>query len=472
MTSRIAAALTAAPVAILVAVAATAAAAPVPNVTGLHDPGPRGAPINAGRPVARLTLDQLRYFNDGLQRFTEAEGVDDGLGPTFNGNSCGMCHSQPAIGGSSPSVGAFPNVGSNPQVALANDHGATNNLPFFVTPNGPVREAHFKFVMKNGQVDRTDPDGSVHDLFTIQGRDDAPGCVMAQADFALAQAQDNLSLRIPTPVFGGGLIEMIDDGTILQNMHANQAEKAAAGIAGRPNYNENDATISRFGWKAQNKSLILFSHEAYSVELGETNQMFPNKRGYYPDAPPPSCLYNALPEDATRLLPSNGDPVGVPSDDDQFATFMRLLDQPMPACTGAMCSTSIRNGRKLFTDVVQCALCHTPTMTTGNSAFTLDRPGLSNVKANLFSDLLIHHMGKGLDDGITQGKAGPDEFRTAPLWGLGQRVFFLHDGRTSDLLEAIQQHSSEGSEANQVISSFNQLSDTQKQDLLNFLRSL
>jgi len=151
MTSRIAAALTAAPVAILVAVAATAAAAPVPNVTGLHDPGPRGAPINAGRPVARLTLDQLRYFNDGLERFTEAEGVDDGLGPTFNGNSCGMCHSQPAIGGSSPSAGAFPNVGPNPQVALANDHGATNNLPFFVTPNGPVREAHFKFVMKNGQ---------------------------------------------------------------------------------------------------------------------------------------------------------------------------------------------------------------------------------------------------------------------------------------------------------------------------------
>jgi len=463
MTSRFAAALCAAPFAIIVAV--VAAAAP-------RDPGPRGAPINAGRPIAHLTLDQLRFFNDGLERFTETEGVDDGLGPSFNGNSCAMCHSQPAIGGTSPSLSVFPNVGPNPQVALANDHGATNNLPFFVTSDGPIREAHFKFAMKGGQVDRNDPDGSVHDLFTIQGRDDAPGCVMAQEDFALAQAQDNLSLRIPTPLFGGGLIEAIDEGTIVQNMKASQTEKRTLGIAGRPNYNENDATISRFGWKAQNKSLILFSHEAYSVELGETNQMFPNKRGFYPDPPPASCLYNALPEDATRMLPVGGDPVSVPSDDDQFATFMRLLDQPMPACVAAMCSTSIRNGRKLFTDVVQCALCHTPSMTTGGSVFTLQRPGLSNVQANLFSDLLIHHMGQGLNDGITQGKAGPDEFRTAPLWGLGQRAFFLHDGRTNDLLQAIQQHASQGSEANQVISSFNQLSDAQKQDLLNFLRSL
>jgi CxxC motif-containing protein (DUF1111 family) len=87
-------------------------------------------------------------------------------------------------------------------------------------------------------------------------------------------------------------------------------------------------------------------------------------------------------------------------------------------------------------------------------------------------------MGSGLADGISQGQAGPSEFRTAPLWGLGQRIFFLHDGRTSDLLVAIQQHQNSGtqtqnaSEANAVISNFNRLSETDKQNLLNFLRSL
>ena len=94
---------------------------------------------------------------------------------------------------------------------------------------------------------------------------------------------------------------------------------------------------------------------------------------------------------------------------------------------------------------------------------------------NLYSDLLVHNMGV-LGDGIPQGTAGANDFRTAPLWGVGQRIFFLHDGRTGDLLEAIRAHASGGadttSEAVQVINNFNSLSGSQKQDILNFLRSL
>jgi len=117
-----------------------------------------------------------------------------------------------------------------------------------------------------------------------------------------------------------------------------------------------------------------------------------------------------------------------------------------------------------------CNMCHTPTLKTARSSFT---PSLDRVDANLFSDLLVHHMGTNLADGVSQGAAGPDEFRSAPLWGLGQRIFFLHDGRTSDLLDAIRQHQSQGSEANTVIHRFNNvLTDRQRQDLLNFLRSL
>jgi CxxC motif-containing protein (DUF1111 family) len=111
---------------------------------------------------------------------------------------------------------------------------------------------------------------------------------------------------------------------------------------------------------------------------------------------------------------------------------------------------------------------------TGNSTVA----ALRNQNVNLFSDLLVHDMGIGLADGVRQGEAGPREFRSAPLWGLGKRVFFLHDGRTSDLIEAIETHQSgniffgTASEANLVISIYRGLLEGQKQDLLNFLRSL
>jgi CxxC motif-containing protein (DUF1111 family) len=113
-------------------------------------------------------------------------------------------------------------------------------------------------------------------------------------------------------------------------------------------------------------------------------------------------------------------------------------------------------------------------MQTGNSTVE----ALRNRPVNLYSDLLVHDMGPGLADGISQGQAGPQEFRTAPLWGLGKRIFFLHDGRTTDLLEAIAQHQSGGgrtggaSEANQIVTNFSRLRESQKQDILNFLRSL
>ena len=97
---------------------------------------------------------------------------------------------------------------------------------------------------------------------------------------------------------------------------------------------------------------------------------------------------------------------------------------------------------------------------------------MTNQPVNLFSDLAVHDMGTGLADNVSQGLATGREFRTAPLWGVGQRIFFLHDGRTSNLLTAIAAHSSQGSEANGVIANFNGLSAATKQDILNFLRGL
>ena len=423
------------------------------------DSGPRGGTVGAGNPIAGLSSDQLRFFENAIGQFTEIQDVSDpspgngGLGPVFNGNACSMCHSQPAVGGTSPSTSAFPFVGPNPQVAVANLDGATNKIPFFVTTNGPVREARFKR-NPNGT-----PDGSVHDLFTIQGRSDAPGCTLAQPNFEQAEQEHNLIFRIPTPVFGVGLIENLSQATLINNLNSTYETRRRLGIGGVFNTSGNDATITKLGWKAQNKSGLIFAGEAYNVEVGVTNEAFPNERGN----PPTSCLFNPTPEDTTIPSPIGSDPDATLSDIQDFEIVMRFLDQPTPGPS----SPSTMNGATLFQNI-GCAACHTPSMTTSASFVS----GLSNVQANLFSDLALHHMGENLADGITQGQAGPDQFRTSPLWGVGQRVFFLHDGRTSDLLNAIRQHESYGSEANQVIRNFNGLTPAEQQNVLDFLRSL
>ena len=421
------------------------------------DPGPRGGAPGAGDPLPGLTAPEQALFEAGLEEFLQVAsvqgeavvpGTEAGLGPRFNANSCAACHVQPAVGGSSPA--------QNPQAGIATLGGASNQVPWFVAPAGPVREA--RFVKKRDGT----PDGGVTDLFVVAGRADAPGCAIQQPGFLPAGdplsgqgGNPNLIFRIPTPTFGGGLIEAIPDQVILDNKASQRHAKALLGISGRENRTGNDGTITRFGWKAQNKSLLLFAAEAYNVEQGITNEIFGQER-----EEDPGCRFNPLPEDRTAFDGSGAD---AHSAIVRFAGFMRLLAPPAPAPA----SPSTANGQAQFARV-GCALCHTPTLTTGREASA----ALSQQRVNLYSDLLLHDMGDGLADGISQGGAGGREFRTAPLWGLGQRLFFLHDGRTGNLLAAIQAHASQGSEATQVVVRFNQLFPGDKQDLIDFLRSL
>jgi CxxC motif-containing protein (DUF1111 family) len=423
------------------------------------DPGVRSGDAGAGAPITGLTDNQLALFNAGLADFNEAEGVAEGLGPRMNLDSCAGCHAQPASGGSSPTV--------NPQMAFANANGGTDVPPSFLSANGPVREARFV-----SNADGT-PDGGVHALFTITGRLGADGCTMKQPDFASQVAKNNVIFRIPTPVFGAGLMEEIPDSTILANRTANSSSKAGLGIGGRANFsvsgrtitgqtnnNGNDGTVARFGWKAQNKSLLLFSGEAYNVEMGISNELFQTERDETG-----SCQMMPVPNDTTNADAATM--VAGLSSIERFALFMRFLAPPAPSLDTPGGAGSIGSGRSLFNSV-GCAYCHTPSLQTGNSAVA----ALRNRPVNLFSDLLVHDMGVGLADGVSEGEAGPREFRTAPLWGLGKREYFLHDGRTSDLITAILAHASTGSEANGVVGNYSQLSEPQKQHLLNFLRSL
>jgi CxxC motif-containing protein (DUF1111 family) len=442
------------------------------------DPGVQSGNRGTGTTIINAAADPngfTAFFQDGLNRFQEVETVSNsanvGLGPRFNSNQCSSCHAQPAVGGSGAAV--------NPQFQfVSNGVAPGNTTPYFITANGPTVEARFPFFLNSrGKPDFFTPNGGVEDLFTVTGRSDAGACSLAQPNFSQAEAVNNIIFRIPTPLFGAGLVENLDDSTLLQNQAINLENNF--GVGGAFNRSGNDGTITRFGWKAQNKSLQIFAGEAYNVEMGISNELFPQDRPLPEEDQlgtglPANCLNlsgSGYPEDISNpnLAPNSA----VLDDASAFANFARFLAPP-PTGTVMLngqpvSAQTISAGSSLFSSI-GCATCHNPTPgTTQISKFV---PALSNVPVPAFSDFEIHHMGVGLADNVSQGGAGGDQFRTAPLWGLGQRIFLLHDGRTTDLITAIRAHASFFSEATTVEANFFNLSPSQQQEVLDFLRSL
>jgi CxxC motif-containing protein (DUF1111 family) len=443
-----------------------------------QDPGVQSANRGTGATIINPSNDPngfTAFFEDGQTRFAAVEDVsalpNNGLGPRFNSNSCISCHAQPASGGSGAAV--------NPQFEFASNGVASGNTtPSFITANGPTREARFPFFFNsNGSVNTSAPNGGVEDLFTVSGRTDRGTCTsLAQPNFTAAENAGNIIFRIPTPTFGAGLVENLDDSTLLTNQQANL--KNSFGISGTFNHNGNDGTITRFGWKAQNKSLHIFTGEAYNVEMGISNLLFQQDRPLPEEelatGLPASCLNltgTGYPEDASN--PNATPNAAVLDDVSAFANFMRFLAPPPPGpvvLNGATVpAATIAAGKAIFSSI-GCATCHNPS--PGNTQVSNLVPALSKQPVPAYSDFEIHHMGNGFADNVSQGGAGGDQFRTAPLWGLGQRIFLDHDGRDLNLNAAIQNHGSPGSEASAVITNYDNLNSTQKQELLDFLRSL
>jgi CxxC motif-containing protein (DUF1111 family) len=508
------------------------------------DPGVQAASRGTGKPLQQVANDDSgnntglsAFFSDGLSRFQEVESVsgeaNNGLGPRFNFNQCAGCHAVPAVGGTgaavNPQFTAFGSCASvnnlsvaaaspvetfTPLESLANFTpipttpqvgtivcNNTNAVPFFVTKNGPTREARFPFFFNsNGTANTNAPNGGVEDLFTVTGRPDGAtqaGCSLQQPSFNAANAANNIIFRIPTPTFGMGLIENLDDSTLLNNRENNLSNSSnnGFGVSGSFNHNGNDGTISRFGWKAQNKSGHIFAGEAYNVEMGISNLLFTQDRplpGEDSESQggvglPANCLNltgTGYPEDTNNpngqaSAPANSEQAAALDDVSAFANFMRFLAPPPTGGVvlngSPVSAANISAGQALFSQI-GCAVCHNPTPgTTQVSSFTSTSSGpgsLSKAPVNAFSDIEIHDMGTGLQDQVSQGGAGGNQFRTAPLWGVGQRIFLLHDGRTTNLLTAIEDHSSSGSEANTVEANFDALNATQQQQVLDFLRSL
>ncbi len=400
------------------ALALTTAALPITAIwrVGAQTGGPppvQTTTLVLGQSLPGLNDAEKADFSAGLASFVTTEQRSDGLGPVFNGTSCGECHKAGAPGGAGLDVGVarVTRIGG-----IVN--GAYSDLANF---GGPVLQAR-----SLREFDLSCP---------ISGE-----VVPREANF--------VSLRITTPLFGAGLIENIPANTILARIGMRDPD----GISGQPNMVTNILTgkidVGRFGWKAQHSNLEIFAADAYLNEMGVTSSIFPNEN---------------LPQG--RPIPPGWGSTGGPEDEDgdvaKFSNFMRYL---APADRRLPITPRVTQGEAVFNGI-RCGACHTPVMNTGPNPVA----ALSNKPVKLYSDLLLHRMGPGLADGIQQGQAKGDQFRTAPLWGLSRRGFFMHDGRATDYASAIMTH---GGEATAARNRFMSLRPPDRDALMAFLNSL
>ena len=369
--------------------------------------GVRSVFIPIGAETPGLTRAEQELFEEGKTVFATAEDVDEGLGPVFNGRSCGECHSAGGVGG----------AGEDLLLSRVTRIGAGSGASYsdLVEWGGPV--------LQRRTIDELEPGHNIPSEVVPAGA-------------------EHVSRRITTPLFGAGLMEAIPDSTILSNIRSGDPD----GIMGVANYVDDPITskrhVGRFGWKSQVATLEHFSADAYLNEMGITTPTFPLDL-----LPQGKALYDVVPE---------------PEDDGEdlqlFAGFMRLLAAPDPAPA----TVASGRGSQVFTKI-RCAACHVPTLQTGSSTVA----ALANRPVNLYSDLLTHNVGTG--DGVVQGAADGDHFRTAPLWGLRLRKFFLHDGRVTTVDTAIRAH---GGEAMAAKLRYQELSESDRTDLLEFLETL
>ena len=363
-----------------------------------------------GDPVAGLTPFEFELFRLGLEDFLEVEEPEDGLGPVFNGRSCAECHSVPAVGSS----GTILEL----RAGHRNEDGSYTELT----------------------------GGSLFQLFSIPPH----GCQK------LVPPEANVfSRRKALPLFGNGLIEAIPEQVLLLRAAANQSHPD--GIGGRPHMVVDVASgatrVGRFGWKAQQATLMSFGAEAYLEEMGITSDLFPQEveAGFDDPRKTRDCDPRPDPEDER-------DPLTGLRGIDNFANFLRMLGPPPRGPQEALTAA----GEQVFGQI-GCAACHLPVMLTApSSQLRLDRQPV-----RLYSDLLLHDV--GTSDGLPQGDASGDEFRTAPLWGLRVRSPFLHDGRAATIEQAIRLH---WNQAEQSRLRFEALADPDRTALLQFLKSL
>jgi CxxC motif-containing protein (DUF1111 family) len=367
------------------------------------------AAIAPGDPLPGTTPREFEEFRLGLEDFREIEEAAEGLGPLFNGTGCASCHNVPVIGGGSP---------------------MTEMRAGARAPDGSFR-------VVGGTT--------LYQLFSIPDHR-CQSAVPAEADI--------VARRMSIPLFGAGLIEAIADETLLAL--EDPFDRDRDGISGRAAIVTDVATgqrrVGRFGWKAQIATLLTFSGDAYTNEMGITNDLFPEEPyGGIPEARMRECDRLRDPEDLV-------DPRTGKRAIDNFEAFMKFL---APVARGPI-TDDVRAGEQVFT-AIGCASCHVPALSTGANASA----ALHRRHVPLFSDLLLHDIGTG--DGIAQEAAQMEEIRTPALWGLRFRRPLLHDGSAMTPSDAIRRHAGE---AAGVMEQYRRLTDQQRRTFMAFLDSL
>ena len=367
------------------------------------------APATPGDVLPGTTPREFEEFRIGLEDFREIEEASEGLGPLFNGTGCASCHNVPVIGGGSP----------------------------MTEMRAGARDADGTFRVVGGTT--------LYQLFSIPDHR-CQSAVPAEATI--------VARRMSIPLFGVGLVEAIADETLLAL--EDPFDRDRDGISGRAAVVTDVATgqrrIGRFGWKAQIATLLTFSGDAYTNEMGITNDLFPQEPyGGISEARMRECDRLKDPEDLV-------DPRTGKRAIDNFEAFMKFL---APLARGPI-TDDVRTGEQVF-GALGCSSCHVPMLSTGASAVA----ALHRKPVPLFSDLLLHDIGTG--DGIAQEAAQPGEIRTPALWGLRFRRPLLHDGSAMTPSDAINRH---GGEAAGVMDAYRRASDQMRRALFAFLDSL
>jgi CxxC motif-containing protein (DUF1111 family) len=283
----------------------------------------------------------------------------------------------------------------------------------------------------------------------------APAVEFRGLNFGPVGAQTMRSLRVAPPVFGLGLLEAVPDDALL----AIAEEQRHRGFAGRPNQvwdrSRQAAVAGRFGLKANQPSLRQHIASAFLADLGVTSALFPEE----------NCTGV---QRECQAMPPGRQPELEEHQLDALLFYIRALAVPVRRKVD---DPQVQRGERLFAQL-QCDVCHVPTLSTGEHPAL---PQLGRQTIHPYTDLLLHDMGEGLADGRPDFEAGPRDWRTPPLWGLGLsgRVngngFLLHDGRARSVVEAVLWH---GGEAHGSRDAFARLPRGERDALVAFVLSL
>lgn len=386
----------------------------------------------------------------------------DGLGPLLNTNSCQGCHIKDGRGkareqGDSNAISMLVRLSIPAVTALQKKSLKTQGSIPEPTYGGQLQDMAIQGIEPEGQVQINYKEKKVifNDGYTIKLR--KPELSIIDLKYGAMHPDVMLSTRVAPAMIGLGLLESISAND-LKNQ-ADPEDKNGDGISGKINYvwdrEKQQSTIGRFGWKAGQPSLMQQNASAFAGDLGLTSHLFlndncTNKQTHCQQAP-------------------NG---GKQEVSENILNFVEFYSQHLavPARRNIK-DKQVIAGQKLFHEA-NCQACHVDQYTTIKRP---NLPALSIQKITPYTDLLLHDMGVGLADNRPEFLASGQEWRTAPLWGLGYQqevnghTFLLHDGRARNILEAILWHGGEATLAKQKVLAFNK---SERQSLLKFLNSL